>query len=59
MILIVKKLLERNSDKTNQKTKQTEFSIEKAIKTKGNKLYVNWKDYSSFNSSIDKNDIVI
>ena len=42
-----------------QKTKQNEFRIEKAIKRKGDKLYVKWKSYdNSFNSWIDKKDIV-
>ena len=42
-----------------QKTIQKEFRVEKVIKRKGNKLYVKWKGYdSSFNSWIDKNDIV-
>ena len=42
-----------------QGTKQNEFRIEKVIKRKGDKLYVNWKGYdNSFNSSIDKKDIV-
>ena len=40
-------------------TKQNEYRIEKVIKTKGDKLYVKWKGYSSsFNSWIDKKDIV-
>ena len=42
-----------------QKTNQKEFRIEKVIKRKGDKLYVNWKDYDSlFNSWIDKKGIV-
>ena len=42
-----------------QKTKQIEFRIEKAIKRKGDKLYVKWKSYdNSFNSWIDKKNIV-
>ena len=42
-----------------QKTNQKEFSIEKALKKKGDKLYVKWKGYDkSFNSWIDKKDIV-
>ena len=42
-----------------QKTSQNEFSIEKVIKRKGNKLYVKWKGYNSlFNSWIDKQDIL-
>ena len=33
--------------------------IEKVIKRKGNKLYVKWKAYySSFNSWIDKKDLI-
>ena len=55
VILMVKKLLEKELQKANQK----EFRIEKAIKRKENKLYVNWKGYdNSFNSWIDKKDIV-
>ena len=41
-----------------QKTKQDEFRIEKVIKKKGDKLYVKWKGYNSFNSWIDKKNIV-
>ena len=38
-----------------QKINQQEFKIEKVIKKKGDKLYVQWKGYdSSFNSWIDK-----
>ena len=40
-------------EKELQKTDQKEFRIEKVIKKKGNKLYVNWKGYdNSFNSWI-------
>ena len=46
-------------EKELQKTNQQEFRIEKVIHRKRNKLYVKWKDYyNSFNSCIDKNDIV-
>ena len=52
---IVGTLYERELQKTNQK----EFRVEKVIKRKGDKLYVKWKAYySSFNSWIDKKDIV-
>ena len=45
-------------EKELQKTNQKEFRIEKVIK-KGDKLYVKWKGYySSFNSWIDKKDLV-
>ena len=41
-----------------QKTNQKEFRIEKVIKTKGN-MYVKWKGYNnSFNSWIDKKDLI-
>ena len=41
-----------------QGTKLNEFRIEKVIKGKGDKLYVNWKGYNnSFNSWINKKDI--
>ena len=57
VILIVNKLLERFTDK---KKKQEEFSFRKVIKRKGDKLYVKWKGHdNSFNSWIDRNDIVI
>ena len=50
-------------EKELQKTNQQEFSIEKVIKKKGNRLYVKWKGYdSSFNRWIDKkrlNQIVV
>ena len=46
-------------EKEPQKTNRKEFRIEKVIKRKGDKLCVNWKGYdSSFNSWIDKNDLV-
>ena len=41
-----------------KKTNQQEFRIEKVIKKKGDKLYVKWKGYNSFNSWIDKKDFV-
>ena len=37
------------------KNKSKEFEIDKAIKKKGNRLYVKWRGYNnSFNSCIDK-----
>ena len=46
-------------EKDLQKADQKESRIEKAIKRKGNKLYVKWKGYdNSFNSWIDKKDLV-
>ena len=46
-------------EKELQKTNQQEFRIEKIIKRKGDKLYVNWKGYDSLlNSRIDKKDLV-
>ena len=41
-------------EKEFQKTNQKEFRIEEVVKRKGNKLYVKWKRYDSFNSWIDK-----
>ena len=44
-------------EKELQKTNEKEFRTEKAIKKKGNKLYVKWKgDNISFNSWIDRKD---
>ena len=46
-------------EKELQKIYQQEFRIEKVIKKKGDKLYVQWKGYdNSFNSWIDKKDLV-
>ena len=46
-------------EKELQKTNQREFRIEKAIRQKGNKLYVKWKGYDhSFTSWIDKKDLI-
>ena len=46
-------------EKELQKTNQQEFSIEKVIKKKGNRLCVKWKGYdSSFNRWIDKKDLI-
>ena len=45
-------------EKELKKTNQNEFRIEKAIKRKGDKLYVKWKGYHSSSSSwIDKKDL--
>ena len=56
--LNVEKIIE-TYEKYLQKTNQEEFRIEKVIKRKGNKLYVEWKCYgNSFNSGIDKKYIV-
>ena len=60
IILRVKKLLERFKKKELQKLNQAELRVEKVIKTKDDKLYGKWKGYdNSFNSQIDKKDIVI
>ena len=46
-------------EKGLQKTNQEEFRIQKVIKRKGDKIYVNWKGYdNSFNSWIDKKGLV-
>ena len=46
-------------EKGLQKTNQEEFTIEKVIRRKGDKLYVKWKGYNnSFNSWIDKASLV-
>ena len=46
-------------EKELEKTNQKEFSIEKVIKRKGNKLYVKWNGYdNSFNTWIDEKDLV-
>ena len=47
-------------EKELQKTNQIDFSIEKVIERKGDKLNVKWKSYdNSFKSWIDKKDIII
>ena len=46
VILTEKKLLERFTKKS-YKNSQKEFRVEKAIKRKGDKLYVKWKGYDS------------
>ena len=48
VILKVKKLLERFMRKNYKKTNQKEFRVEKVIKRKDDKLYINWKGYSDF-----------
>ena len=46
------------SEKEFQKTNRNEFTIEKVIKRKGDKLYVKWKGYNNLlNSWINKKDI--
>ena len=58
-MLKANKLLERFGKKKLQKTNQNKFRVEKVIKRKDIKLYVEWRGYdSSFNSWIDKKDIV-
>ena len=54
-----KEIKGRFYEKELEKTNQKEFSIEKAIKKKGDKLYVKWKgSNNSFKRWIDKKDIV-
>ena len=58
-ILNEKTLLERLTTKNCKKYIQNEVRVEKAIKRKGDKIYVKWKGYDSyFNSWIDKKDTV-
>ena len=46
-------------EKELQRKNQEEFTFEKVIKRKGDKIYVKWKGYdNSFNSWIDKKDLV-
>ena len=55
VILRTKKILERFTKKNCNKTNQKEFTVDKLIKRKGDKLYVKWKGYvSSLNSWTDK-----
>ena len=55
VILHVKKLLERFMKTNCKKPNQKEFRTEKAIRRKGDKLYVKWKGYNnSFNRWINK-----
>ena len=52
-------IIETFYEKELQKANQEEFRIEKAIKRKGNKIYVKWKGYdNSFNSWIDKKHLI-
>ena len=42
-----------------QKTNQKEFRIEKVLKSKGDKLYVKWKEYDNLlNSWINKKNLI-
>ena len=55
---IVEKLYEKELQKPNPK----KFRVENVIKTKGDKLYVKWKDYNNsfnINSWVDKKDTII
>ena len=59
LILKVKKLLVRFTEKNRKKKKLERVRVEKVIKRKGDKLYVKLKGYdSSFNSWIDRKDII-
>ena len=53
-----KKLLERFRKTNYKKTNQKEFRNEEVIKSKGDKLYVKKGYDRSFNSLMDKKDIV-
>ena len=45
-------------EKQLHKTSQENFRIQKVINRKGDKLYVNWKEYNnSFNNWVDKKDL--
>ena len=44
--------------KNCKKKKKKKFKIGKVFKRKGDKLYVKWKGYDRFNSSIDKKDLI-
>ena len=59
VILTKKKSLESFTKKELQETNQNEFSAEKLIKRKCDKLYIKCKGYDNFfNSWIDKKDTV-
>ena len=46
-------------EKEFQKTNQKEFRIEKVLKSKGDKLYVKWKEYNNLlNSWINKKNLI-
>ena len=46
-------------EKELQKTSQEKFRIGTVLKIKGDKLYVEWKEYDNrFNSWIDKKDLI-
>ena len=54
-----KEIVQTFYKKQLQNTNQKGFRVEKVIKRTGDKIYVKWKDdNSSFNSWIDKKDIV-
>ena len=51
----VEKVVGTFYEKELQKTNQEQFMIEKALRRKGDQLYVKWKGYdNSFNNWIDK-----
>ena len=53
------KFLERFPKKNCKKPNQKQFSVEKVIKRKLDKLYVKWKGYdNSVNSRINKKNVV-
>ena len=53
---IIGSFYEKEWQKTSKKKK---FRLEKALKRKGDKLYVRWKGYdNSFNSWIDQRDLI-
>ena len=59
MILMEEKSLKRFKKNNCKKVNQKGVIIEKVIKRKGDKLYVNRKGYNNlFNSWIDKKDII-
>ena len=55
MILMVRKLLEDFMKKSWKRLIKKNLEQKRAIKRKGDKLYVKWKGYdNSFNSWVDK-----
>ena len=59
IILMEEKSLKLFKKKNCKKVNQKGVIIEKVIKRKGDKLYVNWKGYNNlFNSWIDRKDII-
>ena len=59
VLMICEEIIGTFYEKELQKTSQQGFRMEKVIKRKGNKIYLNWRvSDNSFSSWIDRKDLI-